>query len=90
MKTAYSIYVTRYESQVGAMMGSPKTSLSSQQSEMLPEEESPIQCEMKVNSEVLKCCRRSDVEKYLRARVDREGVQKEQSLNENLKDGQGF
>ena len=45
---------------------------------------------MKLNSEVLKCCRRSDVEKYLRARVDREGVQKEQSLNENLKDGQGF
>ena len=45
---------------------------------------------MKVNSEVLKCHRRSDVEKYLRARVDREGVQKEQSLNENLKDGQGF
>lgn len=45
---------------------------------------------MKGNSEVLKCCRRSEVENSLKARVDREGAQKEQRLNENLKDGQGF
>lgn len=46
--------------------------------------------EVEGNSEVLKCYRRAEVENYLRARVDREGAQKEQSLNENFKDGQGF
>lgn len=45
---------------------------------------------MEGNSEVLKCYRRAEVENYLRAKVDRDGAQKEQSLNENFKDGQGF
>lgn len=43
-----------------------------------------------MNSEVFKSCRRSELEKYLRARIIREGAWMEQSLNRALKDGQGF
>lgn len=43
-----------------------------------------------MNGEVLKSCRRSEAEKYLRARVVREKARRKQSLTGTLKDGQGF
>lgn len=87
LKVGYSIQIVMDESQLGAMRGTEAV-----QETICHHEEvnatwwgKTYICGVKVPSIVLKSCRRSETDKYLRARVAREGLCREQSLNWILK-----